>query len=346
MRSTLRALLVAAALCPLAARAQIRDVWPDPASLGAIVGQPVTIASSSPFAPRDISPGAHDARDAGPATSAAAQLYLPADASAAHKVPAVVLLQGPAGPPQGPFSAKYGKQLAAMGVAVLAIDSFGSRKELGTSLVDRVTHITETMFVTDAYAGLLWLADRPEIDARRVVLAGFNYGGMATIYAMYDQVARTMAPKGPRFVGHVAYYTPCIARFENHRTTGAPLLMLEGGADELIRPERCEEIVHDLREGGSQVSMIGYPGAVQQWDGALERQTRGRNLSGCSYLVTRDGEIVDQRSDLTLSSPFRRKMSLALCTAGADPYPIGRDDAVRARSNRDFGAFLRRVFAE
>jgi hypothetical protein len=40
-----------------------------------------------------------------------------------------------------------------------------------------------------------------------------------------------------------------------------------------------------------------------------------------------------------------RKIILGLCT-GSRPYPIGRDDAVRARSNRDFGAFLARVFAE
>jgi hypothetical protein len=35
---------------------------------------------------------------------------------------------------------------------------------------------------------------------------------------------------------------------------------------------------------------------------------------------------------------------LGLCTT-AKPYPIGRDEAVRQQSNRDFGTFLARVFA-
>ena len=53
------------------------------------------------------------------------------------------------------------------------------------------------------------------------------------------------------------------------------------------------------------------------------------------------------RSNLTslpMSGPFLRKMLLALCV-GNRPYPIGRDDAVRAQSNLDLGVFLARVFA-
>ena len=37
-----------------------------------------------------------------------------------------------------------------------------------------------------------------------------------------------------RFAGPVAFYGPCIARFADSRTTGAPLLMVYGEKDELI----------------------------------------------------------------------------------------------------------------
>jgi len=50
----------------------------------------------------------------------------------------------------------------------LTIDTFGARADLATSFIGRVLHITETMFVADAYAGLHFLASRPEIDPRRV----------------------------------------------------------------------------------------------------------------------------------------------------------------------------------
>jgi dienelactone hydrolase len=238
--------------------------------------------------------------------------------------------------------AKYGPQLAAMGIAVLLVETYDSRRDLATTFIQRVLHITETMFVADAYAALAYLAHRPEIDAGRVVLAGFSYGGMAAEYAIYAQMADALAPKGPRFAGHVAYYAPCIARFADSRTTGAPLLMLYGADDELIRPERCEQVANDMRAGGSEVTIISYPGAVHQWDGGMPRGLIGRQLAGCRFRVARDGSVRDQNTMLPMNGPFLRKLILGLCT-GSRPYPIGRDDAVRARSNRDFGAFLTRV---
>jgi dienelactone hydrolase len=241
--------------------------------------------------------------------------------------------------------AKYGPQLAAMGIAVLLVETYDSRRDLATSFIDRVLHITETMFVADAYAALHYLADRPEIDGRRVALAGFSYGGMATEYAMYAQMAEALSPDGLRFVGHVAFYAPCIARFADSRTTGAPLLMLYGAGDELIRPDRCEQVANELRAGGSHVEIISYPGAVHQWDGGMPRGVIGRQLAGCRFLVSRGGTVRDQNTGLPMSGPFLRKIILGLCT-GSRPYPIGRDDAVRAESNRDFGKFLARVFAE
>jgi dienelactone hydrolase len=215
---------------------------------------------------------------------------------------------------------------------------------MADDFVGRVLHITETMFVADAYAALRYLAQRPEIDAQHVVLAGFSYGGMATMYALYAQMARAFAPDGRRFAGHVAFYGPCVARFADSRTTGAPLLMLNGADDELIRPERCAEIADDLRRGGSEVTAISYPGAVHQWDGAMSRRLIGRNLSACRFRVERDGTVRDRRTLLPMDGVFLRKVILALCVS-SKPYPIGRDDAVRALSNRDFGRFLERVFA-
>jgi dienelactone hydrolase len=309
--------------------------WPDPATAHNVREERITFQSSDPFAPSDIG--------SAPARSVTGLLFLPADARPKRGIPAVVMLHGSAGMISD--RAKYGPQLAAMGIAVLLVETYDSRRDLATSFIDRVLHITETMFVADAYAALHYLANRPEIDGRRVALAGFSYGGMATEYAMYAQMADALSPDGLRFVGHVAFYAPCIARFADSRTTGAPLLMLYGADDELMRPERCEEVANDLRAGGSQVDIISYPGAVHQWDGGMPRGVIGRQLAGCRFLVSRGGTVRDQNTGLPMSGPFLRKIILGLCT-GSRPYPIGRDDAVRAESNRDFGKFLARIFAE
>jgi dienelactone hydrolase len=92
-----------------------------------------------------------------------------------------------------------------------------------------------------------------------------------------------------RFAGPVAFYGPCIARFADTRTTGAPLLMVYGEKDELIDRQRCAEVVSDMRAGGSQVEVHAYPRAVHQWDGGWERRLIGRNLTPCRLRIERDG---------------------------------------------------------
>ncbi len=315
--------------------ARIVDPWPDPAGIIGVRTEEVRFPSSSPFSPAD-------SRQA-PATTGIGELYLPMDAPPNHTTPAVVMLHGAAGMVEE-RGETYGPQLAAMGVAVLVIDTFGARRDMASSFIGRVLHITETMFVADAYAGLRYLATLPEIDPHHVVLTGFSYGGMATMYALYDEMADRFAPDGLRFAGHVSFYGPCVARFDDSRTTGAPLLMLYGADDQLIRPARCAAIADDLRSGGSQVSVIAYPGAVHQWDGGLPRMMIGRNLSGCGFRVARDGTIFDTHTGLPMGGPFLREVILGLCVPDK-PYPIGADPVVHAQSNRDLGIFLNRVFA-
>ena len=325
--------------------ARLVEPWPDPASLADIPGIPVSWPSSSPFAPDDIGGGPEDA----PPTTAIGRLYLPPGLHAARSVPAVVLLHGSGGI-LGSRELTYAPQLARMGVAALVVDSFGARRDRGTEYLDRILNITEMMILADAYSGLAFLAARPEIDPHRIVLTGFSYGAMSTMYGLYAQVADKLMPPQSngerlRFAGHVAFYGPCIARFDESRTTGAPLLMLIGGKDELVNQRRCAEVAGDLRRGGSQVDTIVYPDAVHQWDGAFAPRLIGRNLAGCSLQVERDGTISDENTGLAMSGPFRRKIILGLCTLGARAYPIARDDRVRAQAAADYGRFLAAIFA-
>jgi len=344
LRSLLLATLLVIMAVPATAAAvswsRLVEPWPDPASLADIPGVPVSWPSTSPFAPDDIGAGSEDA----PPTTALGRLYLPPGPHAARSVPAVILLHGSGGIlPSRELT--YAPQLARLGVAALVVDSFGARRDRGTEYLDRILNITETMILADAYTGLGFLAARPEIDPRHVVLTGFSYGAMSTMYGLYAQFADKLAPPGLRFAGHVAFYGPCIARFDDSRTTGAPLLMLIGGKDELVDQRRCAEVAADLRRGGSRVDTIVYPDAVHQWDGALAPRLSGSNLSGCSLRVERDGTITDQDTGLEMSGAFRRKLILGLCTLGARPYPIARDDRVRAQATADYGRFLANIFA-
>ena len=332
-------ILVIALACVLPfARAQGFDPdapWPAPGA-AAVEPRTVILRSSDPFTPAEIGRAA--------SRNVPALLFLPPGASVTHKVPAVVLLHGSVGNYRA-RAWRYGPPLAALGVAVLVPETYAAREDLGRSFIGRALHITETMFDADAYAGLRALAADPAIDASRVALVGFSYGGMATEYALYRTVAdRFVPPAGPHFAAHVAYYAPCIARFADTRTTGAPLLMMYGGRDQLIHPDRCAQEAADLRAGGSAVTVTVFPDAVHQWDGEMAPRLIGRHLADCAFRVARDGTVHDAGTGIAMTGPLTRGLILAVCT-GRRPWPIGRNEEVAAQSDRDLERFLGSAFA-
>lgn len=291
----------------------LRDPWPSQAELTAVSAQEVSFPSSSPFTPAEAGPSAEP-------TAALGYLYLPRPPPRGEplprSVPAVVLLHG-AGGVLPAREHLYGRQLAAMGAAALVVDVFGARRDRAAGFTERLLNITETMALADAYAALRFLSQRPEIDGRRVALVGFSYGAMASMYGVWATAAERLAPAGERFAGHAAFYGPCIARFDEARTTGAPVLILYGEEDALIVPERCAEFADDLRRGGSRAEVVPYPGALHQWDGGQPRRTVGRLLGACRLRVGRDGAgrtdaAADVRAGAAAADPRRLRGGPAL----------------------------------
>ena len=104
-----------ALLLPAAASAAsgLLGDWPDGDALPGIVAEQVTFPSRSPFILRDVGRGP----EVDPATEAVGTLYLPPVTD--PPAPAVILLHGASGV-RGAREQAYGRQLAAMGVALPA----------------------------------------------------------------------------------------------------------------------------------------------------------------------------------------------------------------------------------
>ncbi|MFW5681088.1 MAG: dienelactone hydrolase family protein [Pseudomonadota bacterium] len=302
-----------------------------------VAGEPVRFASASPFALVDALSGETAA------VEAVGRLFLPMEREG--PVPAVVLLHG-AGGVMAARELTYARQFAAMGWAALVVDVFGSRVEPGTRFVERLLNVTEAMFLADAFAALDYLAAHPAIDGNRVALVGFSYGGMAATYAVHEQVARTFAPAGRRFAAHVAFYAPCIARFDAVMTTGAPFAMLYGTGDAIVDPRRCAEVVADVRSGGSPVLVEILEGAAHQWDARPRGIGRHapRGLAQCDFTVRPDGSVWDNRTLLPMEGFVGRTAALAWC-ADRDGYRIEGDPDARRRSDAVLAAFLTEALA-
>lgn len=275
-----------------------------------------------------------------PPVAASVRYYRAAGASAEAPAPAVILLHG-AGGVSDRREGRYARELAAQGVAVAVIDVFGARD--GGGFVERLIKVTVLMALADAFATKAWLAARPEVDGARIALVGFSYGAMSTTYAAYRQVALPFAARfgTAPFAAHVAFYGPCVARFDEVTTTGAPVLMLWGERDEIINAAACEATAADLERGGSPVTVARYD-AAHRWDGAGRSWRAPAHLADCHFTVGRDGRVRDDNSFFVMDGPVGRAAMLGLC-ANRDGYQIAGDEAVRRRSSAEMARFLNPV---
>ena len=329
-RSICGALVVAGLLIglsvPTSALLREEGEWPS----GDADGVPVEVASTSPFGLSDAASGK------APEVAARVRYYPAAGTSARAPGPAVVLLHGAGGVSRS-REGRYARAFAAQGVAVAVVDVFAARQ--GGSFVQRLINVTEAMALADAFAARDWLAARPEIDGDRVALIGFSYGGMSAIYAAYAQVVGAYGASP--FAAHVAFYGPCIARFEDPTTTGAPVLMLWGERDAIMDPQACARLADDLRRGGSEVEVERYD-AAHRWDGGGRQWRAPMHIADCRLTVSPDGVARDERTGFHMLGPALRATILALC-ANRDGYMIGADETVRRRSDAALARFLNPV---
>ncbi|WP_420391298.1 dienelactone hydrolase family protein [Acuticoccus sp.] len=317
------ALLAALSSLPARADLDVSGRW----QTGDVAPIRLAVESTSPFGLSDAATGA------APPTTASVAFYPAVGASADDPAPAVVLLHG-AGGVGGAREGRYARELAAQGVAVAVVDVFGARG--GGGFTERLMRTTEAMALADAFATLDALAARPEVDADRVALIGFSYGGMSSIYAAYAQVVEAFGARP--FAAHVAFYGPCIARFADPTTTGAPVLMLWGERDAIMDAEACEALADDLRSGGSPVTVRRFD-AMHRWDAGGRQWRAPVHIAECRLTVAPDGTVTDDWSGLTMSDAAMRATILSLC-ASREGYLIGGDEAVRQSSNAALAAFL------
>lgn len=216
-----------------------------------------------------------------------AELFRPAGAPVA---PAVVALHGCG----GAFPARdrqWREKLLAEGHIVLFPDSFGSRA-LGSQC--RETHRVATSFGLrrlDAIAAGKWLAAQPGV-APGLLLLGWSDGGSTTV------AAARVAPDLPAglFRGFVAFYPGCYVMKRPDYRPAAPLLILQGEADDWTPAAPCRDAV--ARLGSPLITWHGYPGAYHDFDAPVPVKVMRNIPSSQNFDHTiHQGENPDARAD-------------------------------------------------
>lgn len=293
--------------------------------------------------------------DAALPTTGMGTLYLP-EVDTGEPVPAMVLLHGSGGIRESRETA-YGQILSDHGIAAFVVNYYLPRGITEDShYMAKVLSVTEFDAIADAYAALELLSTHPRIDAARIGLAGFSYGGMATRFAMDRRIHQALAPTHPGFAVHVDYYGPCFQILGSRETNGAPLLTLRGTEDRSNDLEACVLREDELRAIGTRVEAHVYQGAGHAWEADTPPRIFEDSpyVAGCEVRYDDSGNSsIDGTPIVDVPRGTPRLERIKIRARSREPmqecvkygYLIGSDPETKARSDAHLLGFLDREFA-
>jgi dienelactone hydrolase len=159
----------------------------------------------------------------------------------------------------------YAALFNAAGYHVLVVDSLTPRyeTELCTQRAGK-RRVTQANRRLDALGAVAYLAERPDVDAKKIGLVGWSNGGSTVLAATSlrhpDVVA---ALTQPAFA--IAFYPDCAADLKRGYEPVAPLLMLTGQADDWTPAAPCRALARDSAEPKPEIEV--YAGAYHDFDG-------------------------------------------------------------------------------
>ena len=158
----------------------------------------------------------------------------------------------------------YAEFFNSMGMHALVVDSLTPRyeKELCTQRTGK-RRVTQANRRLDALGAIDYLAERADVDPKRIGLIGWSNGG-STVLAATNQRHRDVASaiNKPEFA--IAFYPGCEADLQRGYEPAVPLLMLVGEADDWTPATPCLALAREAAEPHPEI--VAYPGAWHGFD--------------------------------------------------------------------------------
>ena len=282
-----------------------------------------------------------ESRQKGQPVQIAATIYWPAKPGV---VPALVIHHGSGGISDD-REGRYAREMAAMGVAAVVIDSFGPRGVRST--VQDQSAVTGQDFNLDAFNALKALAGNSRIDRTKIGITGFSKGGTSALLTSHERLAAAALPGDLRYALHVPFYPACVTQYYRPQTAGAPIYMLLGGADSYVGFEPCSTYAEALRAAGARIEVKVFPNAPHGFDSGkpyFDRQ--GENFSQCVFQQQADGSYVERKSGIKTISADGKPIAGAQANAFSACRTLGvsggPNDAARTQSMEDLKTYVRR----
>jgi dienelactone hydrolase len=279
-----------------------------------------------------------------PATTVSLTATLSFPAEARDRSPAIVIVHSIAGY-QEANEGWHADQFRKAGFATLTYVSPTARIMLeGASSVSNSGPPPWGSAVAEAYAALKLLANDPRIDASRIAIVGFSFGGEVAHLSAFERLRTALVPGDLRFAAHVAYYPAGVNGLQARQDyTGAPILMLLGDKDDNLPVAKTEEYLTYLKGAGRTppIDVSIYPGAYHAWTVSSLSSPRFYaqypSTRKCPYILLGSGRpallIGGQETPM-------EPVVMQSCLKDGQGYAMAYDEPARAKSTRETLAFL------
>ena len=115
----------------------------------------------------------------------------------------------------------------------------------------------------DALGAIDYLAERPDVDPKRIGLIGWSNGG-STVLSATNLRHHDVAAAVNKAAFAIAFYPGCDADLKRGYEPAVPLLMLVGEADDWTPAKPCLALARSAGEPRPQI--VAYPGALHGFD--------------------------------------------------------------------------------
>jgi len=217
----------------------------------------------------------------------------PADFDPGRKYPVIVYVYG------GPHSQEVAKDwtsrqlwhgmMAQRGYIIFTLDNRGSFGR-GRSWEDPILRRLGELELADQLAGVAYLETLPYVDAERIGIWGWSYGGYVTLMALFKAsdtfAAGVVVAPVVDWRLYDAIYTERYMKLpaDNAEAYDAaapiefvdgledPLLLMHGGGDDNVHTQNSFKLVRALIDAGKEFEFMIYPGRTHSIRGKADRR--------------------------------------------------------------------------
>ena len=159
---------------------------------------------------------------------------------------------------------EYAELFNGLGMHVLVVDSLTPRyeKELCTQRNGK-RRVTQANRRLDALGAIAYLADRADVDAKRIGMIGWSNGG-STVLSASNLHHRDVAAAIVKPAFAIAFYPGCESDLKRGYAPSAPLLMLVGQLDDWTPSAPCVALAKSVTDMPVEITV--YPGAWHGFD--------------------------------------------------------------------------------